>query len=62
VIYDKSMCQCWCAASGCSNPVPFFDGLLFHFDNSPACPSTRQTLVGLTPTMSASSIMNVSRP
>src|SRR5437870_5355279 len=29
-----------------------------HFDNSPACPNTRQTLVGLTATMSASSIMN----
>jgi hypothetical protein len=41
--------------------VPFFDGLPFHFDNNPACPGTRHTLVGLTATMSASSIMNVSR-
>ena len=49
------------AASGCSKPVAFFDGLLFHFDNSPACPNTRHTLVGLTATMSASSIMNASR-
>src|ERR1041385_478867 len=51
-MYDTSMCQCWCAASGCSKPVPFFDGFPLHFDNSPACPSTRQTLVGLTATMS----------
>ena len=32
-------------ASGCSKPVPFFDGLLFHFDNSPAWlnpPDTRR--------------------
>ena len=40
---------------------PFFDCFPCHLDNSPACPSTRQTLVGLTATMSASSIMNVSR-
>src|SRR5712692_6204429 len=55
------MCQCWCTTSGCSKPVPFFDGLPYHFDNSPACPSTRQTLDGLTATVSASSIINVSR-
>ena len=41
--------------------MPFFDGLPFHFDNSPAWLRTRQTLVGLNATMSASSIMNVSR-
>lgn len=61
LMYDTSMCQCWCAASGCTKPVPFFEGLPFHFDNSPACPNTRHTLVGLTATTSASSIMNVSR-
>ena len=33
----------------------------FHFDNRPACPNTRHTLLGLTATMFASSIMNVSR-
>ena len=37
------------------------DGLLFHWDNNPACFNTRQTLAGLTATTSASSIMNVSR-
>jgi len=41
--------------------VPFFDGLVVHFDKSPAWLSTRHTLDGLTATMSASSIMNVSR-
>ena len=30
------MCQCSWAASGCAKPVPFFDGLPFHFDKSPA--------------------------
>ena len=30
-------------ASGCSRPVPFSDRLPFHFDVSPACPSTGQT-------------------
>ena len=35
------------------------DGFPFRFDNSPACPSTRQTLDGLTATMLASSIMAV---
>ena len=40
--------------------MPFFDGFPFHFDNSPACLRTRQTLVGLTANV-ASSIMNVSR-
>jgi hypothetical protein len=49
------MCQCW---SGCS---PCADGLAFHRDSSPACFNARQTLVGLTATPSASSIMNVSR-
>jgi hypothetical protein len=37
--------------------MPFFDGLLSHFDKSPAWLSTRHTLDGLTATMSASSIM-----
>jgi hypothetical protein len=41
--------------------VRFFDGFPFYFDSSPAWLSTRQTLVGLTATMSAFSIMNVSR-
>jgi hypothetical protein len=41
--------------------VPFLDDLPCHFDNSPASANTRHTLVGLTATMSASSIMNVSR-
>ena len=41
--------------------MPFFDGFPFHFDNSPPWLRTRQTLVGLTATRSASSIMNVSR-
>jgi hypothetical protein len=41
--------------------VPFFDGLTFHFDNSPAWLRTRQTLVGLTAAMSESGIMNVNR-
>ena len=54
----QRLCQCWCAATGCSKPVPFFDRLPFHFDNSPACPSTRQTLDGLVATMFASSIIN----
>src|SRR5215472_12132408 len=36
-----SICQCSCATSGCAKPVPFFDGLPFHFDRSPACLSTR---------------------
>src|SRR3954447_10670729 len=47
LMYDTSICQCRCAASGCSKPVPFFDGLPFHLDKSPACPKTRHTLVGL---------------
>ncbi len=55
------MCQCWCGAGGCSKPVPFFDGLPFHFRSSPARLSTRHTLTGLTATMSASSSINVSR-
>jgi hypothetical protein len=38
-----------------------FDGFPFHFDNSPAWLRTRHTLDGLTATMSASSIMNLSR-
>jgi len=37
--------------------MPFFHRLPFHFDNSPACPNTRHTLVELTATMFASSIM-----
>ncbi len=42
-------------------PVPFFlEGFPFHFRSSPARLSTRHTLAGLTPTMSASSIINVS--
>src|SRR5580698_10524299 len=24
------MCQCWCGCGGCSNPVPFREGLPFH--------------------------------
>ena len=43
------------------NPVPFLDSLPFHFLSSPACPSTRHTLDGLTATISASSIMKVNR-
>jgi hypothetical protein len=39
------------AGSGCTKPVPFFDGLPLHFDNGQ----------GLTSTMSASSIMKVGR-
>ena len=39
--------------------MPFFDGVRFHFNNSPAWLSTRQTLDGLTATMSASSIMKM---
>ena len=42
---------------GCAKPALFFDGFPFHFDKSPAWLSTRQMLVGLTATMSASSIM-----
>jgi hypothetical protein len=53
------MCQCWCGAGGCWKPVPFLEGFPFHLRSSPAWPSTRQTLAGLTATMSASSIMNV---
>ena len=60
LMYDVDM-PVLMRASGCSKPVPFFDGLPFHLDKSPACPNTRYTLVGLTATMSASSIMNVSR-
>ncbi len=55
------MCQCWCGCGGCSNPVPFREGLPFHRDSSPACCNTRHTLAGLTATTSASSIMNVNR-
>jgi hypothetical protein len=43
------------------SPCPSSMGLPFPFDNSHACPSTRQTLDGLTATMYASSIINVSR-
>ena len=39
----------------------FLRRLAVPSDSSPACCSTRQTLDGLTATMSASSIMNVSR-
>ncbi len=46
------MCQCPWACNGCSKPVPFLDGFPFHFDNNPACPSTRHTLDGLTATTS----------
>jgi len=30
---------------GCSKPVPFLDGLPFHFVSRPACPSTPQALL-----------------
>ena len=40
---------------------PFLRGLPLHFRSSPARLSTPHTLAGLTATMSASSIMNVSR-
>jgi hypothetical protein len=40
---------------------PFLRGFPFHFCSSPARLSTRHTLAGLTATMLASSIMNVSR-
>jgi len=41
--------------------APLREGLLFHRESNPACPSTRKTLEGRRPTTSASSIMNVSR-
>jgi len=46
----------------CPDNRPFFEGFPFHFRSSPARLSTRHKLAGLTATMSASSIMNVSRP
>jgi Protein of unknown function (DUF2959) len=60
-MHKVAICQCWCGCDGCSKPVPFFDGFPLHFRISPARLSTRHTLAGLTATMSASSIMNVSR-
>jgi hypothetical protein len=44
-----------------AKPVPFFEGFPFHFRSSPARLINRHTLAGPTATMSASSIMNVSR-
>jgi len=62
LMYDTSMCQVLMrrqrllkARALPSTACPF------HFDNNPACPNTRHTLVGLTATIWASSIMNVSR-
>jgi hypothetical protein len=40
---------------------PFLRGFPFHFRSSPARLSTHHTLVGLTATISASSIKNASR-
>ena len=49
LMWEKSMCQCWC---GCSKPVALYDGLPLHRDSTPACWSTRQPLEGLTATTS----------
>jgi len=48
--------------SGCVNPFPFCQGLPAKRPILPAALSTRYTLVGLTATMSSSSIMRLRRP
>jgi len=55
------MCQCCAHAVVARNRSPCAKAYFFHRESNPACPSTRQTLEGLTATTSASSIMNVSR-
>jgi len=48
-------------AEGCTNPIPFFEAFTFHGLNNPAVCNTRHTLVGLTATTFASSIMKARR-